>query len=451
MFTNGPAAVHCWLGVERTGAIEVPLNTGLHGRLLTEQLETSTPRLLLVEEQFVPVATAAIGTLEGPPEVVAVDDECRRIRLDGRVDRQLVDTDTAMILYTSGTTGRSKGVMLPHRSTMRLADAIVDHVGLGPDDVLFTAFPLFHIAARFVSLIAAMLCDGEVVIHHRFSATRFWEICRDEGVTAIHYLGTIPMMLFNQPPGGGDRDHSVRVAYGTGLPPPVFEAFEHRFGLKAHELYGSTEQGIVAINRKDASRVGTCGPPLGDVDLEIHDGAGRPVPAGTAGEIVVRPRRPGAFFSGYDRMAGATLESWRGLWFRTGDFGRLDEDGYLVFGGRLKEAIRRRGENVSAWEVERVVAGFGGVDNVAAVGVPSGLGDEEVMAVVVASEDIDWMSLALHCAAQLPAYAVPRYFRRVDALPMTPTGRVRRVELARLTKATWDRQRAGFVRMEVTA
>ena len=453
MFTNGPAAVHTWLGIERTGAVEVPLNTALRGRLLAEQIETSTPRLLLVEADFVEEATAAAATLVNPPEIMAAGDDCAQIRSrsGARVERDLADTNPAVILYTSGTTGRSKGVVLPHRSTVRLSKAMVQHVGLRSDDVLFTAFPLFHIAARFVSFTAALLCGGEVVIHRRFSSSRFWDICRTEGVTAIHYLGTIPMMLFNQSPGLGDRDHPVRLAYGAGMPPPIFEAFEQRFGVKAHELYGSTEQGMVAINRGDDFRVGTCGRPLEDVDLEIHDAAGNPVAPGVGGEIVVRPREPHIFFSGYDRMPAATLESWRGLWFRTGDLGRLDEDGYLIFGGRLKEAIRRRGENISAWEVERAIAGFAGVDDVAAVGVPSDLGDEEVLAVVVAPDEISWEALVVHCEAELPGYAVPRYYRRTEVLPMTPTGRVRRTELAHLGDHTWDREHADYVELEESA
>ena len=162
---------------------------------------------------------------------------------------------------------------------------------------------------------------------------------------------------------------------------------------------------------------------------------------GDWGEIVVRPRLPGLFFTGYDRMPQATVEAWRNLWFHTGDLGRVDDDGFVYFGGRIKEAIRRRAENISAWEVERAVGGFPGVDDVAAVGVPSPLGDEEVLVAVVAANAVDWAELTAHCREQLPAYAVPRYFRLVDSLPRTATGRVEKYKLvtAGVTDDTWDR------------
>ena len=443
MFGNTPAAVLVWLGIERSGAIEIPLNTALTGRLLAEQLEASGPDLILAEPGYVTTVEAALAGagLEVPLQAVA---DIAEISLEGALEPATDDTRTGLILFTSGTTGRSKGVALPHRSTMRLARGIVENVGLGATDVLYTPFPLFHIAARFVSVVAAMLCDGEVVVQRRFSASAFWDTCRRQGVTAVHYLGTIPMMLFNQPNSPSDRDHPIRVAYGAGLPPAVAADFEARYGLRTHELYGSTEQGMVAINREGDRRVGSCGKPVADVDLEIHNDGDVPVPVGEWGEIVVRPRQPHLFFSGYDGMPEATLQVWRNLWFHTGDLGRLDESGYLYFGGRIKEAIRRRGENISAWEVERAVSGFRGIGDVAAVGVPSPLGDEEVLVAVVADASIDWQTLAEHCSAELPTYAVPRYFRQLTALPRTSTGRVEKYKLVAegVTTDTWDRSPA---------
>ncbi|MCP3974347.1 MAG: AMP-binding protein [bacterium] len=441
MFANSPEAILTWLGIERAGAVEIPINIALRGRLLAEQLEASKPDLVLAQPEFTPTLEAAATAAGLGPAIERVEPDLAAISLSGSLEPATDDTAIAMILFTSGTTGRSKGVMLPHRSTMRLARGIVDNVGLGADDVLFTTFPLFHIAARFVSVVAAMLCDGEVVIHRRFSASGFWHTCRAEGVTAIHYLGTLPMMLYNQRAAAVDRDHSVRVAYGAGLPPAVAEDFEKRFGLTSHELYGSTEQGMVAINRDDARRTGSCGRPVSDVDLEIHNESDHPVETGDWGEIVVRPRAAHLFFAGYDGMPEATLASWGNLWFHTGDLGRVDTDGFLFFGGRIKEAIRRRGENISAWEVERAISGFGDIADVAAVGVPSQIGEEEVLVAIVAKEPIDWAALVDHCAAELPSYAVPRYFRQLDVLPRTSTDRVEKYKLVAdgVTADTWDR------------
>lgn len=445
MFGNEPEAVMTWFGVERSGAVEVPINTALSGRLLAEQLETSRPKLVLASSEYVDTMTDGVRLAGIDATVREVGRDASGVRTSGSVAPIDDDLATAMILFTSGTTGRSKGVVLPHRSTMRLSKAMVEHVGLHQDDVLQTSFPLFHIAARFVSVVSAMLCDGEVLVQRRFSATKFWDTCRAEGVTAIHYLGTVPMMLYNQPQRDDDTDHPVRIAYGAGLPPSVAADFETRFGLTTRELYGSTEQGMVAINREGAMRIGSCGTPLDDVDLQIQDDAGTSVASETWGEIVVRPRTEGLFFDGYDGMPDATEAAWRGGWFHTGDLGKLDTDGYLWFGGRIKEAIRRRGENISAWEVERTVNGFPAVTETAAIGVPSPLGDEELMVVVAATESPDWDALAAHCGRELPHYAVPRYYRHVEALPRTPTGRVKKVELAGegVTSDTHDRTNEG--------
>lgn len=432
VFSNGPDAVVAWFGLAIVGAVEVPINTALKGQLLGEQLETSRVVFVMGDDDVMGEMAPLIENLPGR---------------EGSVGGEARDTfssgldDPSLILYTSGTTGRSKGVVLSQRATMRLAGAIVDHAGLEADDVLYTPFPLFHIAARFVSVVVAMLIGGTVVVHRGFSASRFWDICRDEGITAIHYLGTLPMMLWKQPKARGDQDNPVRLAYGAGLPAGIFEDFEQRYGLVAYELYGSTEQGIATMTRADARRAGTCGTVVDDIELEIHDEIDRPVPAGTPGEIVVRPSRPGIFFSGYDALPVATLEAWRNLWFHTGDLGTLDEDGYLTFGGRLKDAIRRRGENISAWEVERVLLSCPGVADAAAVGVASELGEEEVLAVVVADEEgLDPVDVVDHCRQQLPRYAVPRYVRIVPSLPRTPSDRVKKYLLRDegVTADTWD-------------
>jgi crotonobetaine/carnitine-CoA ligase len=348
----------------------------------------------------------------------------------------------SLILYTSGTTGPSKGVVLTHRANLRLATAVVENVETGPEDVLYTAFPLFHVAARFVSIVPAMLSGGRVVVHRRFSASRFWDICRAEGVTAVHYLGTLPMMLFKQPPSPRDRDHRVRVAYGAGMPPAIWQAFKDRFGIHhVLELYGSTEQGIVSINTRHHETLGTCGPPVSFASVEIHDEQDLPLPNGSPGEIVVRPEEEGIFFRGYYGMAEETLRAWRNLWFHTGDRGKFDAEGNLVFLGRLKDSIRRRGENVSAFEVEQVADAHPAVAESAAVGVPSDLGEEEILLVVVPSDSpLDPAEVVHHCAERLPHFAVPRYIRIVDRLPKTPSQRVRKFELGFIDNSTWDRE-----------
>jgi crotonobetaine/carnitine-CoA ligase len=455
ILTNRAEALFLWVGFVRMGVVEVPVNTALKGDLLAEVVNGAGCRMAVVEEEF----TLGLGEVAdrlpalekvfvlgldrgglGASPVEELLDGSATAAPQVEVDPQ----DLTVILFTSGTTGRSKGVELSHTANLRLARTIVDGTGLNSADVLLTVFPLFHVAARCVSVIAAMLADGEVVVRRRFSASGFWDLCRTEGVTAIHYLGSVPMALYKQPPQEGDAGSPVRLAYGAGLPAAIWEDFEERFGLVAHELYGSTEQGATAISRTDARRLGSCGMPTADVDLEIHDQHDRPLPAGQAGEIVVRPREPGIFFDGYHAMAEATMESWRNLWFHSGDQGYLDQDGYLYFMGRLKDAIRRRGENISAWEVERALVAHPNVADGVAIGVPSEMGEEELLVVVVAeaATTVDHASVVSHCEQLLPHYAVPRYVRVVGELPKTASDRVKKAELRHdgVTDDTYDRE-----------
>jgi crotonobetaine/carnitine-CoA ligase len=450
MLGTRPEALGLWIGIVRAGAVEVPVNPALKAELLREVLSGSGCRLIVVEQPYAAAVDEVVDLRNA--KVVVIGGRGPRgyeAFLAGATDapdHEADPLDVSLVLYTSGTTGPSKGVELSHTANFGLARSIVDYAGITEDDVLFTAFPLFHVAARCVSVLAAMLADAEVVVHSRFSATRFWDTCRKEGITAIHYLGSVPMMLWKQPATGTDADNPVRVAYGAGMPQAVWEAFEGRFGLEIFELYGSTEQSVTAMNRGRERRVGSCGRPADYVELEIHDPNDDPLPPGTPGEIVVRPREPGIFFAGYRGMPEATVAAWRNLWFHTGDQGYLDDDGYLYFMGRLKDAIRRRGENISAWEVERALLAMPGIAEAAAIGVPSDLGEEELLVAVVPEEGamLDPADVVDHCARLLPAHAVPRYVALEARLPKTPSDRVKKYELRSrgVTPQTYDRDRA---------
>ena len=432
-------ALAVWFACARSGFVEVPLNVELKDELLVDAVVGANCSIIVVGDD--PAASQQLEALEERlPRISKIEDLEEPAVVHGGNSRPLGPDEVSLILYTSGTTGRSKGVRLSDRMTMRLAWSIVDHAGLTRDDVLFTVFPLHHIAARFVSVVAAMLIEGEVVIQEKFSASRFWDTCSDHGVTAIHYLGTLPMMLWKQEPISGQEQNSVRVAYGAGMPEEIQEDFGQRFGLEIFELYGSTEQGVVAMSRRGSSKPGTCGLPVDDVELQIHDSEGKQCPANVVGEIVVRNREPGIFFDGYHGMPDATIEAWRDLWFRTGDAGLVDEDGYLTFTGRLTDSVRRRGENVSAWEVERVLTEHKDVNEAAVFGVPSDLGEEEVMAVVV-GDRVDLQELWRYAEERLPGFAVPRYIRVQGELPKTPTGRVQKHQLNGVDGETseWER------------
>jgi crotonobetaine/carnitine-CoA ligase len=356
--------------------------------------------------------------------------------------------DPAVVLFTSGTTGPSKGALRSHRANTVLSRTGIDLMDYGPGEVLFNAFPLFHANARYNSVLTAMIVDGTVVLHDRFSVGEFWDVCRREQVTAFNYMGAVLMMLHKQPPRPDDADNPVRRAFGAPAPVEIFHDFQARFGVQLVEVYGSTELGIATMNTVDEFRLGSCGRAAPACEIEIHDEHDETCPPGVAGEIVARSRLPSAIFDEYVGMPAATVTAFRNQWFHTGDRATMDADGYVYYLDRTKDCIRRRGENISSWEVERSIAAHADVAEVAVVGVPSDLTEEEVLAVVVprAGAGLTPEQLLDHCQARLPHFAVPRYVRFVTELPKTPSQRTEKYKLreAGVTADTWDRVRAGY-------
>jgi crotonobetaine/carnitine-CoA ligase len=285
-------------------------------------------------------------------------------------------------------------------------------------------------------------------MEERFSASRFWDTCRAKGVTAFNYQGALLLMLFKQSPRDDDAANPVRVGFGAPCPAEIWEPFEDRFGVRLVDVYGMTEIAIATANSLDERRIGTAGRAAEGYEVRIHDEHDDPVPPGTPGEIVVRPTRPDILISEYHRQEEATLHAFRNLWFHTGDRGRMDADGYLTFIDRMKDAIRRRGENISSWEVERVVNAHPDVLECAAYGVSSELSEEEVAIAIVLQPGtpFDPRSLLEHCAERMAHFAVPRYVRVLDELPRTPSQRLQKYKLrdAGVTPDAWDASAHGF-------
>lgn len=458
MLPNQPEFLAAWLGVARAGLVEVPVNTAYKGYLLSYLLENAQCEALIVDAGWVDRVAAVLDELSFLQTVVVVGGpapELGRVRAlswaqflaSGSTedpDIAVAPEDVSAILYTSGTTGPSKGVVLTHVANFRMARNVVELMDYGATDAVFNAFPLYHVNARYSGVLPVMYADGESVLHSRFSASNFWAICRREGVTAFNYMGAVLMMLYKQPAQPDDADNPVRRAYGAPAPVTIYEDFEQRFGVQLVEVYGSTEAGTVTMNTVDSFRIGSCGRAVPYYEVEIHDERDRPVPAGEVGEIVVRPKEPHVLFERYHGMPEETLEAFRNLWFHTGDRGRADADGYLYYVDRTKDAIRRRGENISSWEVEKVVTSHDSVAEAAAIGVPSELTEEEVLIVVVPRPgcEIDPISLLDLCQERLPYYAVPRYVRVCQELPKTPSQRIEKYRLRAegLTPGTWDRE-----------
>jgi carnitine-CoA ligase len=453
------ASLQAWFGIARAGLVEVPLNPASGEVLLAWCLARSGARAVVCDPSLLPQLAAALDGSSVEHVLVLGDevgpgadlpDGVRVGRFDDLLEAgpmalpDVRPTDVAVILYTSGTTGPPKGVLLSHRANVHLARHTVELMGYTADDRLYSVFPLYHSNARYCSVMAGLEAGADVLLHRRFTASGFWDICRREAITAFNYQGAMMSILHKQEPCPNDREHRVRVAFGAPCPAEIFESIEERFGVRLTEIYGSTETSLICEMPPERRRIGTAGQESSIYQVAVVDEWDREVPPGTPGEIVARPKRPGWMFDGYDGDPAATKKAWRNLWFHTGDRGVLDDDGFLTFLDRVKDTVRRRGENVSTWEVERVVAEHPGVAQAAAYGVSSELSEEEVMVTVVPAPGaiIDPANLLAHCAGRLTAFATPRFVRTVDALPLTPSQRVEKYRLRQegVTPDTYDRE-----------
>jgi carnitine-CoA ligase len=452
---NSLDQIIAWFALARLGAVHVPINTALVGSTLTHVFRVTGARLAIVDAELVPALRAV--RLDVPDlERIVIRGHIGASRVDGEVvdfadlaagrpTAAPVDVDElapATVLFTSGTTGVSKGCVLSHRYLVRQAQLHVANLGLSGSDVLYAPFPLFHVDAATLTVVAALTVGGTAAIGRRFSASRFWDEARTFDATVFNFLGATLTILWKQLPSERDLDHRVRLAWGVPMPAWKSE-WERRFGFPLYELYGLTDAGIPAYDALDGPKPpGSCGRVIPEFEVAIVDVDGRAVPVATVGEITVRGREPGLVMTEYWGMPEATREVLREGWLHTGDLGRLDADGYLYFHGRAKDAIRRRGENISAHEVEEVLMRHPDVVEAAVIGVPSELTEQDVKACVVlrAGAATTPAELRAHCAVRMPAFMVPRYIEIVAHLPKTATQKVEKFRLVAdpFTPGTWD-------------
>ncbi|MDT8860254.1 ATP-dependent acyl-CoA ligase [Alkalihalobacillus sp. MEB130] len=463
MLPNSSEFLITWLGLARLGVMEVPINTGFRGDQLAYILNKAECQAIVISSQWVDRIDDISKQLTFLKQVIVVGDKPEEKSdqfswytfeqliseaSDRSVDIHIQASDPSLILFTSGTTGPSKGVVLTHSSNFSLAHTACELMEYQPKDRLFTVFPLFHVNARYTTILVALLVGCDVVMHNRFSASRFWDICRKENITAFNFMGSMLTILMKQKKRIDDADHLVRKAYGAPTPLEIYEDFQERFQVQISEVYGSTELGTVAANRASQFRKGACGRITPIYEVEIHDEFDQPCPVGKSGEIVVRPKKTGIMFSNYYGNSDATVKAWQNLWFHTGDTGRLDEDGYLYFIDRKKDVVRRRGENISSYEVERVINEHPQVLESAIIGVPSELSEEEVLAVVILKDGEKQLpeELLHFCQSRLAHFAVPRYIRYVKELPRNTSQRVEKYKLRSegITSDTWDREQVGY-------
>ncbi|MEQ8716877.1 MAG: AMP-binding protein [Acidimicrobiales bacterium] len=465
MMKNSIPSVDLWFGLTTAGVVEVPINNANRGDTLSYLLRQSRSAAVVVDEEFLdrvaqlapdlPELRHVVVHREGDEGTPVLPDHVTLHELPSLYgegtypEPDLALSDTAVIMYTSGTTGPSKGAMLSHEANLSLARHTAWLMGYDSADHLYSAFPLFHINARYTTVLAAMAADASAVMDQRFSASTFWDMCRERGVTAFNYMGALLTILWKQPERADDADNPVRYGFGAPTPAELWEPFEERFDLRFTEIYGSTEVANTIQNPVWERKVGRAGRESPTYHVRVVDEKDRPLPAGEAGEIVVRPKKPFVAFSGYYEMPDKTVESWRNLWFHTGDRGRFDEDGYLTFIDRMKDCVRRRGENISSYEVESIVNTHEAVAESAVIGVSSELSEEEVMVCVVVKEGhtVSEVDLLDWCSPRMAHFAVPRFIRWMDGLPKNASERVQKFRLREdgVTDDTWDREAHGYV------
>ncbi len=464
---NVPEMVLLCLALNKLGAAWVPICTDYRGEWLRDTIDRSRPRVLVTDAEHLP-------RLLDLPELPAVDNY---LLLDGASDALPSATlyedllkheplsvdystmhcsDTNAILWTSGTTGRSKGVMQAHnnwiRSTLMGAALMYDS---REGDIIYCALPLYNSGAWLTCIIRALITGIGVAIERKFSAGQFMERVRHFNATQTFAVGSMGVFLMKTPPADDDADNPLREACIVPMPPNLWEAFEQRFGVKLITSGMGQSECLLTLNQLHSDvevPVYSLGFPPPDADVRLFDDDGNEVPDGEPGEICVLPKEPYLLFNGYFDDPEATAAAYRGDWFLTGDMARKDpETGAFFFVDRKKDAVRFAGRNISTMEVESVLVRHPAVAEVAAYGIPSAdlESEDELMLAIVRAEGSDETPEG-YCRflnENAPHYFVPRYIRFVDALPYTPTNKVQKYLLRTegVTADTWDRQQSDFV------
>jgi crotonobetaine/carnitine-CoA ligase len=455
---NGPDALLAFYALNYIGAIFVPFNTAYRGNMLRHVIDNSDASIIVVHKDLVPrlteidLANLKVQILSGGESDADTglkshffDDLKHSTNELTPLIRPIDPWDPQSIIYTSGTTGPSKGVLSSYLHMFSNAGPetwpMVTH-----EDRYLVAAPLFHIggmAPPFVMLVRG----ASFALLSGFSTDKFWAAAKKSKATVVFLLGVMATFLMKQPKSENDKKHGVKKAFMVPLSDDAL-AFNERFGIDIYTIFNMTEISSPIVSEPNPSVRGTCGKVRPGVEVRLVDSNDCEVPVGQVGEMIVRTDRPWGMNSGYYKNSEATAEAWRNGWFHTGDAFRQNESGYFYFVDRIKDAIRRRGENISSFEVEAEICSHPAVKEAAAIGVPSEATEDDVMAIIsiVEGAEIDLKALCEFLVNRMPYYMVPRYIRIVDALPKTPTEKVQKSQLRieGLTSDTWDRDKSGL-------
>lgn len=445
-----PEWVYFWLGAARIGAVSAAVNAANKADFLLHTLQLARPKVILTDAERRPRVDEVADRLDTVTSVVLQDDVLRAVLNAGAVrcaDNPAPEGDVGALFYTSGTTGPSKAVATSWNYLFSVAATVAAAWELRAGEALWTAMPLFHLSAA-PSVLAPMLVGATTVLAQSFHPGQVWDDIRAHDAVGFAGAGAMVSMLYNQPAEPSDAALPLRFISAAPIDAGCYHDIEKRYGCRIVTMYGMTEAFPIAVKGvADKGVPGTSGRPNPNFDVRIVDDDGNPLPAGAVGEIACRPRYPHVMSEGYlgrDAQVDPHPE-----WFRTGDLGRLDADQNLTYVDRIKDSLRRRGENISSVEVERVVMGHPAVAEAAAIGVPSELGEDDILVVVALRPDavLDCAQLLDFCADRMPYFCVPRYVEEVNELPKNVIGRVRK-DLLRakgLASGVWDREEYGYI------
>lgn len=463
-------AIVSWLGINLVGAVEVWVNNGYRGAVLEHALKIASIRAIIIAEKYLTNLLEIHDRLSELKQIVVIGESglaSRSWEKQASIDvhdfsllaessrlksiADLAPSDLASIIFTSGTSGPAKGVMMPHGQIVHLAGETIRGLQLTERDICYCFHPLYHMAGKFMGVFAAMMSGGSIVLDRSFTPNVWLERIRETKATVTLAHGPMIEMIAAQPETARDREHTVQRMMACPLPKRIGGRFQERFGVEAIDVYGMTEIGAPCWTRPgDSHPVGSSGKvDTQDYDFRVVDPeTDNPVPPGTVGEFVFRPIKPWILMQGYIGMPEKTIEAWRNLWFHTGDNGYVDADGNLFFLDRGSDRIRRRAENISSYDIESAAQSHPAIRECAAVGVPSEFeGDDDVLLCFVLRDHcaFDPEDLIAFLNIRLPHFMVPRYLHTVEQLPRTPTGKIQKAKL-RLSarqESLWDRKEAG--------
>ena len=469
MIPNCSAYIFAWLGSSLAGLVEVPINTAYKGAFLSHQASTTSPKIAVISPEYIPRVLDVYESFESVELFILVGEDndtsadISKLKNSGKqvinwedllrfekVDLPVVSySDLGSIFFTSGTTGLSKGVMMPHAHMYLFADETVSLTRLTSSDTYMSCGPLFHGNSQFLAAYPALIAGAQYVLQERFSASEWINQIRDSKATVTNFIGVMMDFVWQQEPQPDDSDNDLRCVFAAPTASSILEEYKSRFGIEAFvEVFGLTETCMPILTPYGQVRPPGAAGLLNEDWFEIRlvdPETDEEVEVGSVGELLVRPKFPWTACQGYFNMPDKTCDAFRNLWFHTGDGLKRDNEGWYYFVDRLKDALRRRGENISSFEIEQALISHELIEEVAAIGVPADqeAGEDEVMVFVVPSlgKVISAEAVWEYSEKQLPDFAIPRYIQIVKSLPKTPSEKVRKIELREIgvTNETNDR------------